>query len=63
MSDKPPLFKSKEEFSSIIKTIKSDQSTVGIDAQYTHAIIIDYLERITQRLKALEETVSQQNQS
>ena len=55
MSHQDPLEKSKEEYASVIKKIESEKSAVGIDAQYTHAIIIDYLQQITQRLDALEE--------
>ena len=55
-----PLKKSKEQFKSIIDTISSENSAVGIDAQYTHAIIIDYLQEITKRLDALEGTVKNQ---
>jgi hypothetical protein len=49
-----PLTKSKEQYADIIKKIESEKSAVGIDAQYTHAIILDYLQQITQRLDVLE---------
>ena len=52
MSD--PLKKSKEEYLDVINTISLPNSPVGIDAQYTHAIIITYLRQITQRLEKLE---------
>ena len=55
MSDRDPFSKSKEELSTVIKKIHSDQSAVGIDAQYTHAIIIEYLQQISKRLEALEQ--------
>lgn len=53
--EKDPLYKSKEEYRSIIAKIEAPNSTVGIDAQYTHAIIITYLQGITRRLDVLEE--------
>ena len=53
-----PLSKSKEQFSATIDTISSEKSAVGIDAQYTHAIIIDYLQQITKRLETLEQYMS-----
>lgn len=53
-----PLTKSKEEFSRIIEKIGSENSAVGIDAPYTHAIIIDYLQQINDRLNALEKAVN-----
>ena len=49
-----PLDRSKEEYRKVIDKIKSD-STVGIDAQYTHAIIIEYLQQIERRLGHLEQ--------
>jgi len=55
MNGNEPLTKSKEQYASVIEKIKSENSAVGIDAQYTHAIIIDYLQQIIRRLNALEE--------
>ena len=54
MNPIPPIVKSKDQLTSIINEISSEHSAVGIDAQHTHAIIIDYLQRITERLDALE---------
>ena len=53
-SARDPLSKSKEELSSVIYKIQSEKSAVGIDAQFTHAVIIEYLQQILQRLDALE---------
>ena len=53
-----PITKTKEELSQIIDKISSEKSAVGIDAQYTHAIIINYLENITTRLDALEKKLN-----
>ncbi len=49
-----PLFTPKEQYRSIISRIEAPNSSVGIDAQYTHAIVITYLQQIHQRLDALE---------
>lgn len=54
MTNPDPLNRTKDEYSSIIEKISSQNSAVGIDAQYTHAIIIEYLQQITERLEALE---------
>lgn len=50
-----PLSRSKEQYEAIIAKINSPNSAVGIDAQYTHAVIITYLQQISRRLDALEE--------
>ena len=55
MNDRDPLSKSKEELSSVIYKIQSEKSAVGIDAQYTHAVIIEYLQQILKRIEALEQ--------
>ena len=49
-----PLSKPKGDFSHIIDRISIADSPVGIDAQYTHAIIITYLQQISERLEAIE---------
>ena len=46
--------KGKEELQEIIGQIASDQSPVGMDAVYVHAIILDKLMQIEQRLERLE---------
>jgi len=51
---KTSIHKSKDELKSIIEVIGSDNAAVGIDAPYTHGIIIDYLEDISRRLETLE---------
>lgn len=52
-----PLSKNKDQFSSIIHKINSVDSAVGIDAQLTHAIIIEYLEKISNQLDRLESKI------
>jgi len=54
MHNQSPLDKSKDQFSSIIDKISSKESAVGIDAQFTHAIIIEYLKQIDGRLLTIE---------
>ena len=52
-----PLYKPKSEYQDIIEKISLQNSPVGIDAQYTHAIIIEFLKQISARLEKLEEAV------
>lgn len=54
MASKQPLEKTKQEYSELIEKISLPNSPVGIDAQYTHAIVIDYLRQISERLDKLE---------
>ena len=54
MTSSEPLYKSKRKYKDIVKRISLPNSPVGIDAQYTHAIIITYLRQITKRLEKLE---------
>ena len=61
MSNVDPLTKSKEQFAEIMKQIGSENSAVGIDAPYTHAIIINYLQQINERLDTLEKAVNKQS--
>ena len=49
-----PLYRPKRKYHEIVKKISLPNSPVGIDAQYTHAIIITYLRQITKRLEKLE---------
>ena len=54
MSAVEPLFRNKEEYTDIVNRISLPDSPVGIDAQYTHAIIITYLRQIMARVEKLE---------
>lgn len=56
MTLKSPLERSKSEYQSTIERIKSE-GAVGIDAQYTHAVIIEFLQQISQRLDVLEQKI------
>ncbi len=56
MSFENPLDKPKKDYTQTIEQIRSE-GAVGIDAQYTHAIIIEYLKQISQRLDRLEEAI------
>jgi hypothetical protein len=55
-----PLFVPKEDYSEIVERISVANSPVGIDAQYTHAIIITYLRQISERLDKLEAQLAKQ---
>ena len=46
--------KDKQELKEIIKRIANPESPVGMDAVYVHAVIIDKLHQIEQRLDRLE---------
>jgi len=54
MPSDDPLAKPKESFNSLIAQLSSPDSPVGIDAKYTHAVIIDFLRQITARLDDIE---------
>lgn len=53
-----PMSKSKSDYDPTIQHISLLDSPVGIDAQFTHAIIIDYLQQISQRLDKIEARLS-----
>ena len=46
--------KTKAELQTLIKQIASEDSPVGMDAVYVHALILDKLAKIEQRLESLE---------
>ncbi len=52
-----PLEIPKTDYEDIINRISVANSPVGIDAQYTHAIIITYLQQIAARLEKIEESL------
>jgi hypothetical protein len=52
-----PLSKPRSALDELVARISSPDSPVGIDAKYTHAVIIDYLRQISARLEALEALV------
>ena len=49
--------KPKSELKDVIDQIASADSPVGMDAVYVHALILDKLEKLEQRLTVLEEAV------
>jgi hypothetical protein len=53
-----PEFIPKSEYETLIERISLPDSPVGIDAQYTHAIIITYLQQIAKRLDQIETKLS-----
>jgi hypothetical protein len=58
-----PLSKPKESFHDLIAQISAQDSPVGIDAKYTHAVIIDFLRQISKRLESLEMLVREKNRN
>jgi len=48
------MSKTKDDYSDIIGHISLPESPVGIDAQFTHAIIIAFLKQILNRLDDIE---------
>jgi hypothetical protein len=54
MMDEDPLNLSKDALEEIMTKISLAESPVGIDAKYTHAIIITYLQQISARLDKIE---------
>jgi len=48
------MLKTKDDYGDIISHISLPESPVGIDAQFTHAIIIAYLQQISNRLDDIE---------
>ncbi len=53
-----PMSILKDDYAEIIGRINHPESPVGIDAQFTHAIIIKYLQQISDRLKTIESQLS-----
>ena len=49
-----PMSKTKDGYADIIGHISLPESPVGIDAQFTHAIIIAFLKQISNRLDDIE---------
>ena len=49
-----PMSKTKDDYADIIGQISLPESPVGIDAQFTHAIIIAFLKQISNRLDDIE---------
>lgn len=54
MNNGDPIKIPKAQYKDIVDVISLKDSPVGIDAQYTHAIVITYLQQITARLEKLE---------
>jgi hypothetical protein len=49
--------KEKQELEHLISKIASPDSPVGMDAVYVHALILDKLQQLDERLQRLERTV------
>ncbi|MCH2397847.1 MAG: hypothetical protein MK364_01960 [Pirellulales bacterium] len=56
----PGVVKSKSELGHLVELIHSDSSPVGMDAVYVHALILDKLQSIEQRLEGLERQEAQE---
>lgn len=56
-----PLAKPKDSFDSLIAQLSSPDSPVGIDAKYTHAVIIDFLKQIADRLDNIERRLEEKS--
>jgi hypothetical protein len=54
-----PLYVPKSEYEDVVTRISLPDSPVGIDAQYTHAIIITYLRQIAERLDRIESQLAE----
>ena len=52
-----PAMKPKEELQPIIEKIASADSPVGMDAVYVHALILDHLQTMNERIEHLEKQV------
>lgn len=50
--------KRKEELGEIMDVIASDQSPVGMDAKYVHALILDKLQGMEQKLATIETRIA-----
>ena len=51
------LEKTREDYADLIDQLGSPDSLVGIDAQYTHAVIIQFLQNISERLEKIEKAL------
>ena len=51
---KDPVTLTREDYTELMNHISLADSPVGIDAKYTHAIIITYLQQISSRLESVE---------
>ena len=58
-----PMLKTKDDYADIIGHISLPESPVGIDAQFTHAIIIEYLQQISGRLADIESQLKEMQSS
>jgi hypothetical protein len=51
---KDPISLTREDYAALMNHISLADSPVGIDAKYTHAIIITYLQQISAKLESVE---------
>lgn len=50
--------KTRDELEPLIAEIASDQSPVGMDAVYVHALILDKLDQMQTRLETMEQRLT-----
>jgi hypothetical protein len=55
-----PLAKPRTAVADLINRLGAKDSPVGIDAPYTHAVIIDFLRQIAARLETIEQRLDNQ---
>jgi len=55
--------KPKSELQSIIEKIAAADSPVGMDAVYVHALILDHLQTLNERIEHLEKQVEKLSKS
>ena len=58
-----PMSKTKDDYADVIGHISLPESPVGIDAQFTHAIIIAFLQQISTRLDDIESQLKEMQSS
>ncbi len=58
-----PMSKTKDDYADVIGHISLPASPVGIDAQFTHAIIIAFLKQIAKRLDDIESQLREMQSS
>ena len=59
LAEEGRVMKRKDELQPLIDKIASEDSPVGMDAVYVHALILDKLSNIEARLRAIEEAGEQ----
>lgn len=61
MHNVDPINQPKSDFADLIAQISLADSPVGIDAKYTHALIVKYLQEILKRVERLESQLAKES--